>query len=331
MTDLLSIALDNLLSPMVLFFVLGIVAARLESDLEIPQAIGKGLSLYLMLAIGFRGGAELAHTGYSAVLLLILAIALLLSFLLPLVSYALLRMTTRLDGLNAAAVAAHYGSVSVVTFVTATAFLSQKNIAFDGYMVAVMALMETPAIITGLLLGRSNQPGSSSDNPPPLLSGVVLREVFVSGTVLLLLGSLVIGGISGEKGMEAVKPFLVDPFKGILCLFLLDMGLLTAQRLGDFRALGWSLFAFGLYMPLLGGLIGMLIGWGLGLGVGSATLLAVLAASASYIAVPAAMRHALPQANPSIYVTLSLGVTFPFNVTVGIPLYFSLTQLFMSR
>lgn len=317
---------------MVLFFVLGIIAARLESDLEIPQAIGKGLSLYLMLSIGFRGGAELAHTGYSAFLLIILAVALLLSFLLPVVSYGLLRVTTRLDGLNAAAVAAHYGSVSVVTFVTATAFLSQKNIAFDGYMVAVMALMETPAIIAGLLLGRLHQSGSASDTPPPpLFSSVVLREVFVSGTVLLLLGSLVIGAISGEKGMEAVKSFLVDPFKGILCLFLLDMGLLTAQRLGDFRALGWSLFAFGLYMPLLGGLIGMLIGWGLGLGVGSVTLLAVLTASASYIAVPAAMRHALPQANPSIYVTLSLGVTFPFNVTVGIPLYFSLTQLFISR
>ena len=315
---------------MVLFFVLGILAARLESDLEIPQAIGKGLSLYLMLSIGFRGGAELAHAGYSAFLLIILLVALVLSFLLPVVSYGLLRATTRLDGLNSAAVAAHYGSVSVVTFVTATAFLSQKNIAFDGYMVAVMALMETPAIITGLLLGRSHQSGSASENPAPLLSGVVLREVFVSGTVLLLLGSLVIGAISGEKGMEAVKPFLVDPFKGILCLFLLDMGLLTAQRLGDFRALGWSLVAFGVYMPLLGGLIGMVIGWGLGLGVGSTTLLAVLTASASYITVPAAMRHALPQANPSIYVTLSLGVTFPFNVTVGIPLYFSFTQLLVS-
>jgi uncharacterized protein len=315
---------------MVLFFVLGVLAARLESDLEIPQAIGKGLSLYLMLSIGFRGGAELAHTGYSAFLLIILAVALVLSFLLPVLSYGMLRIATRLDGLNAAAVAAHYGSVSVVTFVTATAFLSQKNIAFDGYMVAVMALMETPAIITGLLLGRSHQSGSSLDRPSPLLSGVVLREVFVSGTVLLLLGSLAIGAISGEKGMEAVKPFLVDPFKGILCLFLLDMGLLTAQRLGDFRALGWSLVAFGVYMPLVGGLLGMLIGWGLGLGVGSTTLLAVLTASASYIAVPAAMRQALPQANPSIYVTLSLGVTFPLNVTIGIPLYLSFTQLLVS-
>lgn len=329
MTDLLSIALDNLLSPMVLFFVLGIFAARLGSDLEIPQAIGKGLSLYLMLAIGFRGGAELAHTGSSPVLFLLMVVAVLLSLLLPVVSYGLLRIATRLDGLNAAAVAAHYGSVSVVTFVTATAFLGQAHIPFDGYMVAVMALMETPAIISGLLLARGHHATTPSEHPVPLLSGVVLREVFVSGTVLLLLGSLAIGWISGDKGMEAVKPFLVDPFKGILCLFLLDMGLLTAQRLGDFRALGWPLFAFGVYMPLLGGLLGILVGWGLGVGVGSTTLLAVLSASASYIAVPAALRHALPRANPSIYVTLSLGVTFPFNVTVGIPLYFSLTQLLL--
>ncbi|MBM4256932.1 MAG: hypothetical protein FJ147_13675 [Deltaproteobacteria bacterium] len=162
---------------------------------------------------------------------------------------------------------------------------------------------------------------------PSLDYKVILHEVLVSGTVLLLIGSLAIGWITGEKGMEAVKPFLVDPFKGILCLFLLDMGLLTAQRLGDFRALGWSLFAFGVYMPLLGGLIGLLIGDGLGLGVGSTTLLGILTASASYIAVPAAMRQALPQANPSIYVTLSLGVTFPFNVMLGIPLCFTLAQL----
>ena len=329
MIELLSIARDNLLSPMVLFFVLGIIAARLESDLEIPQAIGKGLSLYLMLAIGFRGGTELAHTGYSGLLVVMMAVALLLSLLMPLLAYALLCVTTQLDRLNAAAVAAHYGSVSVVTFVTATAFLGQKGIPFDGYLVAVMALMETPAIISGLLLGHRAQNGGSSGQTTTLDFHVVLREVLVSGTVLLLLGSLCIGWITGEKGMEAVKPFLVDPFKGILCLFLLDMGLLTAQRLGDFRALGWSLFAFGIYMPVLGGLIGVFVAWGLNLGIGSATLLAVLTASASYIAVPAAMRHALPQANPSIYVTLSLGVTFPFNVTLGIPLYLSLAQLFV--
>jgi hypothetical protein len=329
MLDFVRLASDNLLSPMVLFFVLGLIAARLESDLEIPQAVGKALSLYLMLSIGFRGGAELAHSGLSSSILLVAAAAVSFSLLFPLIAYGLLRVATRLDGVNAAAVAAHYGSVSVVTFVTATAFLNQEGVAFDGYLVAMMALMETPAIISGLILARSAQTETMASQASPLFSPNVLREVLVSGAVLLLLGSLMIGWITGEKGMEAVKAFVLDPFKGLLCLFLLDMGLLTARRLSEFRAVGAALFAFGLYVPILGGLLGIIISWLIGLNVGSATLFGVLTASASYIAVPAAMRHALPQANPSIYVTLSLGVTFPFNVTLGIPLYYSLARFFI--
>lgn len=324
MMDFLHLASDNLLSPMVLFFVLGLLAAKLESDLEIPQAIGKALSLYLMLSIGFRGGVELAHSGLGGSVLLIMVVAVAFSLFLPFVAYGLLRLATRLDGVNAAAVAAHYGSVSVVTFVTATAFLSQEGVPFDGYLVAMMALMETPAIISGLLLARNAQGATTATS---LFSREVLKEVLVSGAVLLLLGSLAIGWITGEKGMEAVKSFVLDPFKGILCLFLLDMGLLTVRRLSEFRAVGASLLAFGLYAPVLSGVLGIVTAWLLGLSVGSATLFGVLTASASYIAVPAAMRHAVPQANPSIYVTLSLGVTFPFNVTLGIPLYYSLARL----
>lgn len=327
--DFIYLASDNLLSPMVLFFVLGLLAARLGSDLEIPQAVGKALSLYLMLSIGFRGGAELAHSGLSSAIVLVAAVAVSFSFVFPFIAYGLLRMGTKLDGVNAAAVAAHYGSVSVVTFVTASAFLHQEGVVFDGYLVAMMALMETPAIISGLVLARSAQPKATAAHVPPLFSREVLREVLVSGAVLLLLGSLVIGWLTGEKGMEAMKAFVLDPFKGLLCLFLLDMGLLTARRLSEFRAVGAALFAFGLYAPVLGGLLGIIAAWLLGLNVGSATLFGVLTASASYIAVPAALRHALPQANPSIYVTLSLGVTFPFNVTLGIPFYYSIARFLM--
>ncbi len=329
MTDFFHIALGNLLSPMVLFFILGVAAARLESDLEVPQAIGKALSLYLMFAIGFKGGVELAHNGVDGTLLAVMLVSVLLSFLLPFLAYALLRFSTRLDSVNAAAVAAHYGSVSVVTFVTATTFLNQAGIHFDGYLVATMALMETPAIFSGLLLARNEQRQTRSANPGGLFSATVIREVLLSGTVFLLLGSLGIGWVTGEKGMGAVKAFVVDPFQGILCLFLLDMGLITARRLSDFRIVGFPLFAFGLYMPLVGGMLGVVIAWMLSLSVGNATLLGVLTASASYIAVPAVMRHALPQANPSIYVTLSLGVTFPFNVTIGIPFYYSVAQFLL--
>jgi hypothetical protein len=327
MMALLNVALDNLFSPMILFFVLGIVAARLESDLEIPQAIGKALSLYLMLAIGFKGGVELAHNGVNGTLVVVMLASVLLSLCLPFLAYMLLRFFTRLDTVNAAAVAAHYGSVSVVTFVTATAFLNQIGVPFDGYLVAMMALMETPAIISGLFLARNAQTPATPATGDSLFSAALLRDVLLSGTVFLLLGSLGIGWITGEKGIEAIGAFVVDPFKGILCLFLLDMGLITARRLSEFQAVGFSLLAFGVYMPLLGGLIGMGTAWLLGLSVGNTTLLSVLTASASYIAVPAAMRHALPQANPSIYVTVSLGITFPFNLTVGIPLYYGLALL----
>lgn len=327
MNEILQLAIGNLLSPMVLFFALGVAAGCLKSDLAVPEAISKGLSLYLMLAIGFKGGVELASSGVTGTVAVALILALVLSFSLPVIAYGLLRTLTRLDIPNAAAVAAHYGSVSVVTFVAATGFLGYRAIPYEGYVVAMLALMETPAIVTGLLLARRSAAAGLSRSRAPLFSRVVAREVFLSGSVVLLVGSLAIGWITGEKGMTAMAPAIVDPFKAVLAVFLLDMGLLVGRRLRDFRAVGWPVVAFGLYMPLIGAPVGLLAAHAIGLSEGGMTLVAVLAASASYIVVPAAMRLSLPQANPTIYVTLSLAVTFPFNLIVGIPLYHAAAQL----
>lgn len=324
--ELLQIAVGNLLSPMVLFFVLGLAAGRLKSDLAIPEAISKGLSLYLMLAIGFKGGYELAHNSAAGAVVLALGLAVALSFGLPVIAYALLRAMTRLDVPNAAAVAAHYGSVSVVTFVAATAFLGAREVPYEGYVVAMLALMETPAIVTGLLLARRADGAVPFRPRGPLFSREVVREVFLSGGVVLLLGSFAIGWATGERGMEIMAPAIVAPFQAVLAVFLLDMGLLVGHRLRDFRAVGPSVAAFGILMPLIGATAGFLAARLIGLSPGGMTLVAVLAASASYIVVPAAMRLSLPQANPAIYVTLSLAVTFPFNLIVGIPLYHAVAQ-----
>ncbi|MCG3132961.1 MAG: hypothetical protein HMLKMBBP_00047 [Planctomycetes bacterium] len=319
MTELLRLSAENLLSPMVLFFGLGLLAGRLKSDLHVPEAVSKGISLYLMLAIGFKGGAELAAGPGGASVAATLGAAAALSFGLPVAAFAILRGTTRLGRVDAAAVAAHYGSVSVVTFVAATAFLAQLGVPHEGHLVATMAVMETPAIVSGLLLARRGDGRGSAEGA--LLPRETLREVLLSGSVVLLLGSFAIGWATGAKGLDTMAPVVTTPFKGVLAFFLLDMGVLAARRLGDFRAVGPGLAAFGLVMPLVGASAGLGCAVLLGLSVGGATLLAVLAASASYIVMPAAMRVALPEANPSLYLTVSLGVTFPFNLLAGIPLY----------
>lgn len=330
MNELFQLALGNLLSPMVLFFALGVAAGSFKSDLSVPEAISKGLSLYLMLAIGFKGGVELASNGFAGTVAIALLLAIVLSLILPVIAYALLRASTRLDTLNAAAIAAHYGSVSVVTFVAATGFLEFRAIPFEGYVVAMMALMETPAIVSGLLLARASSEDGRVGARTPRFSKEVAREVFLSGSVVLLIGSFSIGWISGDKGMTVMAPAIVDPFKAVLTVFLLDMGLLVGRRLRDFQLVGWRVIGFGLYMPLVGGAIGLLAAYAIGLSQGGMTLVTVLSASASYIVVPAAMRLALPQANPAIYVTLSLAVTFPFNLIVGIPLYNAAAQFLAS-
>lgn len=326
MMELLQVSLANLLSPMILFFALGLLAGSAKSDLAIPEPISKALSLYLMLSIGFRGGVEIVHSGgMSGSILAALVAGVTLSFTIPVIAYLLLRVTTRLDGVNAAAVSAHYGSVSVVTFVAAIAFLGHVGASYEGYVVAMLAVMETPAIVSGLLLAR--RATGSRDGNRALLPGRLLHEVLLSGSVILLIGSFVIGWVTGDEGMKALAPVVETPFKGVLAIFLLDMGLLTSRRLADLRKVGVSVFGFALYMPMVGGAVGLLAGRLMGLSIGGMTLVAVLTASASYIVVPAAMRLALPQANPSIYVTLSLGITFPFNIAIGTPLYYTVARV----
>lgn len=313
--------IGNLMVPTILFFVLGLLAAVVRSDLSIPEGAAKFMSLYLLLAIGFKGGHSLAQSGLNADVFTALAAGLVLSFAIPFLAYALLRYMTRLNALNAAAVAGHYGSISIVTFVAAVSLLELTGIASDGYMVAVAAIMEVPAILSALWIvqryGREQQAGQ-----------VPMRELVANGSILLLTGAFVIGALTQDRGMEMIAPFVVTPFTGILCLFLLDMGLSAGRSLLRNRhLLTAGLFAFGLLMPIIGATLAMAVGVAIGLQTGSLFLLMVLAASASYIAVPAAMKIALPQAESGIYLTLSLGVTFPFNITVGLPLYLWLAGL----
>ncbi len=315
------LALANLLSPMVLFFALGLSAALARSDLTIPESIAKFLALYLMMAIGFKGGAAVAKSGVDLRLVGVLLAGMAISALIPLIGFALLRLTTRLSVVDAAAVAAHYGSISIVTFVAATQALTSLGITYEGYLIAVAAVMETPAILTALLLVRRARPDSGHHEGREGL-GALLREIGLNGSVVMLTGSFLIGMITGERGLKAVSPFVNDLFFGMICLFLLDMGLVAGRGMREgLKSLSWSAIAFGLYMPLISALIAFMLCFALGLSLGGTALMITLAASASYIAVPAAMRLALPEAKPSIYLTLSLGVTFPFNLTLGIPLY----------
>ena len=323
MTDILALAGNNLLSPMILCFALGLIAALARSDLSVPEAAAKALSLYLLFAIGFKGGAAVADNGLGFSLFSALAAGVLLSVALPFVAFALLRVMTRFSVADAAAVAAHYGSISIVTFVTATSVLEGRGISSEGYMVAVAAAMEAPAIISALWIVAKAGDGADVDTD-------LWREILLNGSIVLLVGSFVIGLLTGADGLARIESFIVSPFQGVLCLFLLDMGLVAGRGLrSSGGVLGAGAILFGVLMPLVGAAAGLLMGAGLGLSVGGVALLMTLAASASYIAVPAAMRVALPEANPSIYLTLSLGVTFPFNLTVGIPLYVALASAVM--
>ncbi|NNC52711.1 MAG: sodium-dependent bicarbonate transport family permease [Erythrobacter sp.] len=310
--------LQTFTSPVILFFVLGMAAAFARSDLAVPEALAKGMSLYLMAAIGLKGGVAVSKSGVDATVALALLAGIAASFLLPLVAFAVLRGFGRLDSLNAGAVAAHYGSVSVVTFVTAVEIYELRGTPPGGFMVAVMAAMETPAILTGLILARKAVDKQSGAGNRP--AGELLHEVFFNASVVLLLGAFAIGVVSGASGFADVAPFFEAGFKGVLCLFLLDMGLIAARRLMDARAMTWRLASIAIALPLVNGVVGTVLGSVIGLDVGSAAALGVLCASASYIAVPAAMRLALPQADPGIYLTMSLSVTFPFNILINIGL-----------
>jgi len=328
----------DLIPPPVLFFVLGAAAATLRSDLELPEALAKGLSIYLMMAIGLKGGAAIAAPGATEGLWAALGSGILLSFLLPVLAFALLRIGTALDRATAAAVSGHYGSVSVVTFATALGTLNAAGMESEGFMPAVLAAMEAPAIVSALLLanGGARRPATLPGRAKPSTLGrptplpVLIREVAVNGSILLLLGSFTIGWAGGAQAKAQFAPFVEALFPGALALFLLEMGLVAARQLvAAPRLLELRLIAFGLLMPLLGGVIGLAAGALIGLSTGGVVLMAVLAGSASYIAVPAAMRLALPQADAGVYVTLSLAVTFPFNVILGIPIWMAAAQAMM--
>ena len=317
----LDAALANLLSPPILFFVLGLLAGWARSDLAVPDAIAKALALYLILAIGFKGGAAMAESGELLGIVPVLVVAALLSLLIPVWIDLALRLASPLDALDRGAVAAHYGSVSIVTFVAATQFLTLRGTGFEGYMAAVVAVMELPAILTGLwLAGRGSGPTDAVE-----LDSQVLREVLLNGSVVLLTGAFVIGLVTGAPGLARIEGFITVPFQGVLCLFLLDMGLVVGRSTA-LRQLSGRLVAVALVAPPLNGLLGLAAGWLVGLSTGGVMLLATLAASASYIAVPAALRLALPRADTSLGLALSLGVTFPFNLVVGIPLYAALAE-----
>jgi hypothetical protein len=319
--DFITLAGGNLLQPAVLFFALGLLAGFGKSDLSIPEGVVKTMALYLMLCIGFRGGVEASRAGLSLGFATSAGVAVTLSLALPVLAFFGLGLFRRLDRQTRAATAAHYGSVSAVTFAAAGEFLHLQGIAYAGYMAAVVALMETPAIISGLVLaGPRGKTGEKGDWVE------ILREVFLNGTVVLLLGAFAIGALTGERGLKKIDLFVNPLFQGVLCLFLLEMGLVASRRLMDKNSLSLPLAAFGLLMPLVSAVTALVLCALVGVPMENRALMAILAASASYIAVPAAMQLALPKADAGVYLPLSLGVTFPFNIMIGIPLY-----LFLSR
>lgn len=316
----------NFLDPAILFFVFGVFAGLCRSNLEIPQPIARFLSLYLLMALGLKGGFALAESGLTRDVAISLACAVVLAALIPLIGYQLLKRW--LNNFDAAAVAATYGSVSAVTFITAVQHLDNQGVDFGGHMAAAMALMESPAIILAVLLAnrtrnaaRAAGAPSAGGGAPPAPLGKILHESLTDGAQLLLLGAMVVGMLTGAAGQAAMQPFAVDLFKGMLAFFLLDMGLLAARNMGELRGKSAMLLTYAILGPLVHAALALAMAWFFHLSAGDGALLMVLAASASYIAVPAVVRHAIPEANPSLFIGMSLGLTFPFNILIGIPLY----------
>ncbi|MDX5427965.1 MAG: sodium-dependent bicarbonate transport family permease [Bacteroidota bacterium] len=315
-----SLLINNLLSAPVLFFLLGLLANWVRSDLSIPTEISKFLSLYLLFSLGLKGGAELAHSLGGNEVFLGLGSAILLAFLVPFYVFPFLKKKTSIP--NAGAIAATYGSVSAVTFITAVAFLRSQEVNYGGFMVAALALMESPAIMVGVFLVRRNE----SENGEGRGMKEMIHEALTNGSVFLILGSVLIGLVLPESQFQTVTPFIDAPFKGILAFFMLDMGLLAGRRLAIFKNKGAFFILFSLIVPVVNAFLAIFLSYAFGLSVGNALLLTILAASASYIAVPAAMRIAVPEANPGLYVPMSLGITFPFNILVGIPMYYLIIE-----
>ena len=311
--------MNNLLDPAVLCFVLGVAAGLARSDLRLPRALYETLSVYLLLAIGLKGGVELSRASLSEILLPV-AGTVGLGIAIPIVAFLILRFVGRMGRPDSAAIAAHYGSVSAVTFAIVLEVLRQAGMPFEDYSAVLLVVLEIPAIAAGILLARGGRQTSVGWR-------LVAHELFLGKSIFLLLGGLAIGAVARPESMESIAPLFFDLFKGALALFLLEMGLVAAQRLAEVRSVGWFLLGFGIVMPLISASMGIAVALAVGLSVGGTVVLATLAASASYIAAPAAMRIAVPEANPGFYLTASLGITFPFNVILGIPLYVWASQL----
>ena len=323
MDSIIAVSLDNLLSPPILFFVLGLTAGITQSDLAFPKGLVKALSIYLMISIGLKGGAELNNGSINGSFLASIFLAVAISLFIPFLAYKILRVATRQNQIDCVAIAAHYGSTSIVTFITAVAFLDLEKVSFESYFIVLLVLMEFPAILSAIYLKTKLSSSGSKTQ-------INWKEIFFGGTTILLLGSLLIGFVIGPEGKKSLDGFILTPFNGVLCLFLLGLGVEAGQKFADFLKAGPRLLAFGIYMPLIGAVIGTFAGVLCGMSVGGTTLFAVLSASSSYIVVPAAMKISLPEANPGIYLPLSLGVTFPFNVMIGIPLYHGLAVVIHS-
>ena len=315
-----NLLIENLTSPALLFFILGIIAVKLKSDLAIPEGSSKFISLYLLFSIGFRGGQELAHSTLNLSILWYILFGVIIAIVIPLYCFFILK--NKLGVENAGAIAATYGSVSAVTFVTAISFLEFQNVNFSGHMVAVMALMEAPAIIIGVILISLYQKKNDIK-----LKNIVIHS-FTNGSVLLILGSLLIGMITSDNQARTIAPFTTDLFKGFLVLFLLDMGITSGRKLADFLKNGWFTFGFAIIIPFVNGSLVAFLSQYVTNNIGDRFIFAVLAASASYIAVPAAMKIAVPKANPGLYLPMALAVTFPFNITIGLPIYYAIITLF---
>lgn len=316
----IDLMLQNMLNPPVLFFFLGMLAVFFKSELSIPQPLPKLFSLYLLIAIGLHGGYELSQSGLDLYIFEALMIAVVMSMLVPIYSFFILR--TKIDVYNAIAIAATYGSISAVTFITGITYLQTIGVEYGGFMVASMALMESPAIVIGLVFAAVFVKGDDSEEDEKTDWKEILREAFLNPSVFLLVGALIIGIATGEKGWHSMEPLFGTLFKGFLAFFLLDMGLVAARKIHELKKVGFFLIAFALIMPMVNALVATGLAYAFEIEKGDAFLLALLSASASYIAVPAAMRLSVPQANPGIYLPLSLAVTFPFNISLGIPLYY---------
>ena len=314
--------IDNLTNPALLFFILGIIAVLVKSDLEIPPNSSKFISLYLLFAIGFKGGQELSHETFNTEIAASMLFGIGISMAIPIYTFFLLKK--QLNPYNAAAIAAAYGSVSVVTFVTAVSFLEIQHLQLQGHMVAIMALMESPAIIVGLLLLTLSKEVDSKELA--IKKRTVLKHAFTNGSVLLILGSLCIGFMANAEQAEGIKPFTDDLFKGFLAIFLLDMGISSGKKLKAFFSFGWFPLVFAIVIPLINGCLVAVLSAAVTSDVSNRFIFAILAASASYIAVPAAMKISVPKANPGLYLPMALAVTFPINITIGMPIYFLIVE-----